>query len=82
MADRPRYFDGEEVHLGDKVRLADDDSGLVVAVITTSEGDENNPAEQWGYLETGAMIEFKKYGLHHYPDPSEEPDLSLIARKV
>lgn len=81
MADRPRYFYGEDVHLGDRVRLADDDSGLVVAVISASEGDENNQAEQWGYLETGAMIEFKKYGLHHYPDPSDEPDLSLISRR-
>lgn len=82
MTEQAKYFDGKDVRLGDSVRLADDPSGVVVYVIGTGEGDENNPPGSWDYLERGVMIEFQKYGLHHYPDPSEEPDLSLISRSV
>jgi hypothetical protein len=73
-----RYADGQEVMLGDKVRLGDDDGGVVICSIDT--GDFSNEASeaQWGYLKRGAVIKFPKFGLIHYE--TAEPDLVLIAR--
>lgn len=73
-----KYCDGQDVHVGDRVRLGDDDSGVVVCSIDTKEYTEAHPREQWSYLGKGVMIEFKKYGLIHYEEP--EIDLQLIAR--
>jgi hypothetical protein len=81
MPSKIRYFGGEEIRLGDRVCLADDPSGIVVYIIDTGEGDLDNPAGSWDHLESGVMILFSKYGLHHYINPDEEPDLSLISRR-
>jgi hypothetical protein len=72
------YPDGQDVRLGDRVRLGQDDGGVVVASIDTGEYSSEHPKAQWGYLKKGVMIEFPQYGLIHYEDP--EPDLQLIAR--
>lgn len=81
MPNKLCYFGGEEVQIGDLVRLADDRSGVVIYLIDTGEGDVNNSAGSWDHLNSGVMIEFEKYGLHHYINPDEEPDLSLISRR-
>jgi hypothetical protein len=75
---RMKYPNGEDVRLGDRVRLGEDDHGLVVASIDTGEYSDAHPKAQWEYLEKGVMIEFPKYGLIHYEEP--EPDLKLIER--
>lgn len=72
------YADGQEVKLGDRVRLGQDDGGIVVCSIDTNEYSDAYPATQWGYLKKGVMINFPLYGLIHYESP--EPDLQLIAR--
>jgi hypothetical protein len=81
MTSKLRYFNGEEIRLGDTVRLADDATGKVVYIINSCEGDGDNPTGSWDYLKSGIMIEFQKYGLHHYPRPDEEPDLSVVSRR-
>jgi hypothetical protein len=73
-----KYPDGQEVQLGDRVKLGQDDGGVVVASIDTNEYSDEHSKAQWGYLKKGVMIEFPKYGLIHYEEP--EPDLRLIAR--
>ena len=73
-----KYPDGQEVRLGDRVKLGDDTGGIVVASIDTSEYSVDHPAAQWSYLNKGVMIEFPRYGLIHYEEP--EDDLALIAR--
>jgi hypothetical protein len=73
-----KYPDGQEVKLGDKVRLCNDEVGIVVASMDTDEYTEENPKEQWGYLKKGVMIDSPKYGLFHYPESDE--DLELISR--
>jgi len=75
-----KYPDGQDVMLGDKVRLGDDDGGVVVCSIDAGEYSAEAPEEQWSYLKKGVMIKFPKFGLIHYDKP--EPDLALIARGV
>lgn len=74
-----KYYDGQEVKLGDKVKLGQDDGGVVVCSIDTAEYSIDYPKEQWGYLKKGVMISFPTYGLIHYEEP--EADLQLISRK-
>lgn len=73
-----KYSDGQEVRLGDKVRLGQDEGGVVVCSIDTGEFSDDYPMSQWGYLKKGVMINFPLYGLIHYEEP--EPDLQLIGR--
>jgi len=73
-----KYSDGQEVRLGDRVKLGQDDRGVVVCSIDAGEYSDEHPEAQWGYLKKGVMIKFPTYGLIHYEEP--EPDLQLIAR--
>lgn len=73
-----KYPDGQEVRLGDRVKLGEDDGGVVVACIDTNECTSEHSKAQWGYLKKGAIIGFPKRGLIHYEEP--EPHLQLIER--
>jgi len=73
-----KYPDGQEVQLGDRVKLGNDSGGVVVCSIDTDEYTEKHSKVQWGYLKKGVMIEFPLWGLIHYEEPEE--DLELIAR--
>ena len=73
-----KYTDGQEVRLGDRVKLGQDDGGVVVASIDMGEYSAEHTEAQWGYLKKGVMIEFPTYGLIHYEKP--EPDLQLVSR--
>lgn len=58
-----KYADGQEVRLGDRVKLGQDDGGVVVASIDTNEYSGKHSEAQWGYLKKGVMIEFPLHGL-------------------
>ena len=73
-----QYTDGQDVRLGDRVKLGNDNGGVVVASIDTGEYAPDHPEAQWGYLKRGVIINFPLYGLIHYENP--EPDLELISR--
>ena len=74
-----RYPDGQEVKLGDKVKLGNDDKGVVVCSIDSNDYSSEHTAEQWVYLGKGVMIEFPSCGLIHYE--KAENELKLICRK-
>jgi hypothetical protein len=57
-----KYADGQEVRLGDRVKLGQDDGGAVVASIDTGEYSAEHPESQWSYLKRGVMIQFPTYG--------------------
>ena len=73
-----KYPDGQEIRVGDRVKLGQDEGGVVVASIDTNEYSAEHPSGQWSYLKKGVMIEFPTCGLIHYEEP--EPDLQLIGR--
>jgi hypothetical protein len=75
-----RYPNGEEVIVGDRVKLgrSEDSDGVVVCALDRNEYSPSHPKEKWSELEVGALIEFPKYGLIHYKEP--EDDLQLISR--
>ena len=73
-----RYSDGQEVRLGDSIKLGEDEGGIVVCSIDTGEYTDEHSEAQWSYLKKGVMINFPKYGLIHFVEPDE--DLQLIAR--
>ncbi len=75
-----KYPDGQEVKLGDRVKLGEDDHGLVVCSIDASEYSDEYPETKWGYLKKGVVMRFPLYGLIHYEEP--EPDLMLIERRM
>ena len=73
-----KYPHGQEVRLGDRVRLGTDDGGIVVASIDGRDYSEGYSEAQSGYLQKGVMIEFPSNGLVHYEEP--EPGLQLVER--
>lgn len=73
-----KYPNGQEVRLGDRVKLGKDDGGIVVCSVDTGEYSDDYPESQWGYLKKGVMINFPTYGLIHYEEP--EAELQLVAR--
>jgi hypothetical protein len=73
-----KYANGQDVMLGDRVRLGMDDGGIVVGLIGASEYAAGYSAQEWSYLKTGILIEFPSSGLIHYERP--EPDVQLLAR--
>jgi hypothetical protein len=73
-----QYTDGQQVRLGDRVRLGSDSGGVVVCVIDTGEYTDRCPEKNWSYLKKGVVIEFPTFGLIHYEEL--EPDISLVER--
>ena len=73
-----KYPDGQDVKLGDKVKLGQDRNGVVVCSIDTDEYSPDCPRAEWEHLKQGVLIRFPAYGLIHYE--AAEPDLELIER--
>jgi hypothetical protein len=71
-----KYADGQEVKLGDTVRLANDVEGQVVCSIDNDEYTPEFPKADWEYQKRGAMFKFPTLGLVHYEQT--EPDLELV----
>lgn len=62
------YFSGSPVLLGDRVDLGAGVTGVVVAVIESGLYSEDYPESEWGYLNSGVLIETSEAGLIHRPD--------------
>jgi hypothetical protein len=73
-----RYPDGQEVRLGDKVRLWPGADGMVVCSLDTQEYSVAYPAADWSYLKNGVLIRSHATGLVHYLEP--ESSFELIER--
>lgn len=73
------YVDGQKIRVGDKVKLWEGCSGVVVCSMDDDEFAPEYPREEWSYLKTGVMIDSDQAGLIHYPRLADK--LQLIARK-
>ena len=76
--DKMKYSDGQEVRLGDRVKLGEDDQGVVVCSIDTNEFSEKHPKGVETVFKRGVVIEFPKWGIIHYEEA--EDDLYLVSR--
>ncbi len=75
----PKYQSGDHVLLGDNVRLAAGDCGVVVAVIEIDLFSQLYPRKEWAYLGSGVLVESERAGLIHYPTPFSS-DVPLASR--
>ncbi|MGH7868091.1 MAG: hypothetical protein ACREP9_10860 [Candidatus Dormibacteraceae bacterium] len=68
-----KYADGTEAHLGDRVRVGDADTGVVVASLDNDEFSAECPKSDWEHLETGVVIRTDRGALVHLstPQPSD-----------
>lgn len=73
-----KYPDGTEARLGDRVRITNGDTGMIVASMDTNEFSNEYPAKNYAHLRTGILILTDKGALVRL----EEPDHSdLLARE-
>lgn len=61
-----KYSDGRTAHIGDRVRLGNEE-GVLVFSIDTDEFSDGFPKADWEYLVQGVMAEFPTLGLVHIP---------------
>ena len=71
-----KYSDGRAIAVGDRVRLWDDQYGVVVCSIDTGEFNTDYPKNTWAYLKSGILIKTDDGELFHY-DKSDE-DLEFV----
>jgi hypothetical protein len=55
-----KYHDGTEMHVGDRVRIKNGDTGVIVASMDTGEFSSDYPKENWGDLKTGILVRTDK----------------------
>ena len=70
-----KYADGQQVRLGDSVRLENSRWRGVVIWLAGEAGG----APEWSTIEAGAVVIFDEVGPVHYPDEIE-PDVVLVSR--
>jgi hypothetical protein len=73
-----RYVDGQDIQVGDRVRMGDDEGGIVVCDIGAGDFSPSYPESEWAYLNEGVVIEFPRYGTLHMT--TANADLELLAR--
>ena len=71
-----RYYDGNDVRIGDQILYAGQ-LGTIVCVIDTGSYSSAYP-ESWSYLQEGFMMDVAGMGLVHMNEADE--DLELVAR--
>ena len=70
-----RYPDGTDIRVGDRVKIAGDDFGVVVLSIDANAYSADFPAQEWSYLKKGILIKSEKMGLVHYEEYSDDIEL-------
>jgi hypothetical protein len=71
-----KYLDGQDVTVGDRVKLWDNRHGVVVCSLDAGKFSEECPKAEWAYLKSGIIIKTDSGELFHYTEPDE--DFQLI----
>jgi hypothetical protein len=74
-----KYGDGRHVAVGDRVKLWDDQFGIIVCSIDTGEFTKDYPKASWAYLNTGVLIKTDSGELFHYNEADEDFELVLAS---
>ena len=75
-----KYPNGQEVRVGDKIKLWDDQPGTVVCSIETDEFSKDYPKTEWGYLKSGILVKTDTGEIFHYAEPDEDFELIQSSR--
>jgi hypothetical protein len=51
-----KYHDGTAMHVGDRVRIKNGDTGVIVASLDTGEFSPDYPKEKWEDLKMGILV--------------------------
>jgi len=73
-----KYSSGENIELGDIIRLWDKCEGIIVGLIEEGRFREDYPKTEWGYLKEGLLVVTEDAGLIHVPEV--EAGFCLISR--
>jgi len=65
-----KYADGSYARLGDRVRIVNGDTGVIVASMDTNEYSPEYPAENYADLQTGILILTDKGALVRFEEPA------------
>lgn len=78
MSKHMKYPSGEDIQIGDHVKIGGQDEGVVVAIPGAGIYSKGYTASEWSYLESGTLVSSDKAGLIHYPDHDDQ--FELISR--
>ena len=67
-----KYSDGQQVLVGDNVRLGADWVGVVVCSIDDGQFTQTFPESEWDYLKVGILVKSAQAGLMHIIQPDED----------
>jgi len=70
-----KYPNGQEVRVGDRVKLWDDQPGTVVCSIETGVFSKDYPKTEWGYLKSGILVKTDTGEVFHYTKLDEDFEL-------
>lgn len=73
-----KYSSGEDIQIGDHVKIGGQDEGVVVAIPGAGNYSEGYTASDWSYLKSGVLVNSDNAGLIHYPDQDDQ--FELISR--
>lgn len=73
-----KYNDGGVVRVGDRVRIRNGDTGIVVASMDTGEYSPAYPKEEWEQLGTGVIVLTDKGAIVRFDEPVQQ---NLISRQ-
>jgi hypothetical protein len=74
-----KYADGQQVFVGDRVRITHDMTGVVIADMERGVYRDENAKDSWSSLKFGIMIESEEAGPFHYGE-DHVGELELIGR--
>jgi hypothetical protein len=73
-----KYSDGIEMRVGDRVRIRNGDTGIIVASMDTGEFSPDFPRENWNDLKTGIMVLTDKGALVRFDEPFPQKVVSRV----
>lgn len=74
-----KYRDGTDMHVGDRVRIKNGDTGIIVASLDTGEFSPDYPKENWEDLKTGIVVLTDKGALVRFDEPFPQ---DLVSRST
>jgi len=74
-----KYQDGIEMRAGDRVRIRNGDTGIIVASMDAGEFSPDYPKENWEHLKTGILVRTDSGALVRFDEPFPQKLVSRIS---